>query len=91
MMDIDLPEIVAEVTAAFERYEQAVVSNDVGTLDAHQFNLRHDPAFWEHNGNNCGASPMSVAPDEGLNPRSLKFGPRAIIPAIAESSERGQK
>jgi hypothetical protein len=33
MMDIDLPEIVAEVTAAFERYEQAVVSNDVGTLD----------------------------------------------------------
>ncbi|MFL6821441.1 MAG: oxalurate catabolism protein HpxZ [Xanthobacteraceae bacterium] len=33
-MDIDLPEIVAEVTAAFERYEQAVVSNDVGTLDA---------------------------------------------------------
>jgi hypothetical protein len=34
MMDIDLPEIVAEVTAAFERYEQAVVSNDVGTLDA---------------------------------------------------------
>ena len=33
-MDIDVPEIVAEVTAAFERYEQAVVSNDVGTLDA---------------------------------------------------------
>jgi Protein of unknown function (DUF3225) len=34
MMEIDLPEIVAEVRAAFERYEQALVSNDVATLDA---------------------------------------------------------
>lgn len=33
-MEIDLPEVIAEVRAAFERYEQALVSNDVGTLDA---------------------------------------------------------
>ncbi len=33
-MQIDLPEVVAEVKAAFERYEQALVSNDVATLDA---------------------------------------------------------
>jgi hypothetical protein len=33
-MEIDLPEVVAEVSAAFERYEQALVSNDVETLDA---------------------------------------------------------
>jgi 1-carboxybiuret hydrolase subunit AtzH-like protein len=33
MMEIDLPEIVAEVKAVFERYERAVVSNDVETLD----------------------------------------------------------
>jgi hypothetical protein len=32
-MQIDLPEVVAEVRAAFERYEQALVSNDVATLD----------------------------------------------------------
>jgi hypothetical protein len=32
-MNIDLPEIVAEVRAAFERYERALVSNDVDTLD----------------------------------------------------------
>jgi hypothetical protein len=32
-MDIDLPEIVAEVTAQFQRYEQALVSNDVAVLD----------------------------------------------------------
>ena len=33
-MQIDLPEVLAEVTAAFERYEQALVTNDVATLDA---------------------------------------------------------
>src|SRR5213080_4304911 len=33
-MQIDLPEVVAEVRAAFERYEQALISNDVATLDA---------------------------------------------------------
>ena len=32
-MEIDLPEVVAEVRAAFERYEAALVSNDVATLD----------------------------------------------------------
>ena len=33
-MEIDLPEVVAEVTAEFERYEKALVTNDVATLDA---------------------------------------------------------
>jgi hypothetical protein len=33
-MEIDRPEVVAEVTAAFERYEKALVTNDVATLDA---------------------------------------------------------
>jgi hypothetical protein len=33
-MEIDLPEVVAEVRAEFERYEKALVSNDVATLDA---------------------------------------------------------
>ena len=33
-MEIDLPEVVAEVRAAFERYEQALVSNDIATLDS---------------------------------------------------------
>ncbi len=39
-MQVDLPEVVAEVKAAFERYEKALVSNDVATLDA----LFHDDA-----------------------------------------------
>jgi ketosteroid isomerase-like protein len=34
MMEIDLPDVVAEVKDAFERYEEALVSNDVVTLDA---------------------------------------------------------
>jgi hypothetical protein len=33
-MDIDLPDIVAEVTAAFEAYERALIANDVAALDA---------------------------------------------------------
>jgi hypothetical protein len=32
-MEIDLPDVVAEVTAHFQRYEQALVSNDVAMLD----------------------------------------------------------
>jgi hypothetical protein len=31
-MDIDLPEVLAEVSAAFARYEAALVGNDVATL-----------------------------------------------------------
>jgi hypothetical protein len=33
-MEIDLPEIIAEVREAFDRYEKALVSNDVPALDA---------------------------------------------------------
>jgi Protein of unknown function (DUF3225) len=32
-MDIDLPDVLAEVTAQFQRYEKALVSNDVAVLD----------------------------------------------------------
>jgi AtzH-like len=32
-MEIDLPNVLAEVTAQFARYEQALVSNDVAVLD----------------------------------------------------------
>jgi hypothetical protein len=33
-MEIDLPDVVAEVREAFERYEKALVTNDVAVLDA---------------------------------------------------------
>ena len=39
-MQIDIPDAIAEVRAAFERYEQALVTNDVATLDEM---FRNDP------------------------------------------------
>lgn len=33
-MEIDPPDAISEVKAAFDRYERAIVSNDVDTLDA---------------------------------------------------------
>lgn len=39
-MEIDRPEVVAEVRAAYERYEQALVANDIATLGAL---FRNDP------------------------------------------------
>jgi hypothetical protein len=32
-MEVDLPDVLAEVTMQFERYEKALVSNDVAVLD----------------------------------------------------------
>ena len=32
-MEVDLPDVVAEVQAAFDRYEQALTTNDVAVLD----------------------------------------------------------
>jgi 1-carboxybiuret hydrolase subunit AtzH-like protein len=39
-MQVDLPDVLAEVTAAFARYEKALVSNDVAVLDEL---FRNDP------------------------------------------------
>ena len=33
-MEINIPEVVAEVTAAFERYEKALNANDIAVLDS---------------------------------------------------------
>lgn len=40
-MDINLPDVLAEVTAAVERYEAALVSNDVQVLDTLFWNSPH--------------------------------------------------
>ncbi|MBD2070838.1 oxalurate catabolism protein HpxZ [Leptolyngbya sp. FACHB-671] len=40
-MQINLPEVVAEVTAAFQRYEAALVSNNVAVLDELFWNSAH--------------------------------------------------
>jgi hypothetical protein len=40
-LDINRPDVLAEVTAAFARYEQALVSNDVAVLDELFWNSPH--------------------------------------------------
>jgi len=40
-MDINLPDVLAEVTSAFMRYEQALVGNDVAVLDELFWNSPH--------------------------------------------------
>jgi hypothetical protein len=46
-MEIDLPDVVAEVKREFERYERALVSNDVALLDAL---FRDDPRTIRYGG-----------------------------------------
>lgn len=46
-MEIDLPEVVAEVKAAFERYEKALNENDVATLNSL---FRDDPRTIRYGG-----------------------------------------
>jgi hypothetical protein len=46
-MQIDLPEVVAEVKAAFDRYEKALTTNDVAVLDE---TFRVDPRTIRYGG-----------------------------------------
>ena len=45
MHDINIPEIVAEVTAAHDRYENALTDNDVAVLDELFWNSPHTLRF----------------------------------------------
>jgi len=46
-MQVDLPDVLAEVTARFARYEEALVSNDVAVLDEL---FRDDPRTLRYGG-----------------------------------------
>jgi hypothetical protein len=46
-MEVDLPEVVAEVTTAFNRYEKALITNDVAVLDE---TFRADPRTIRYGG-----------------------------------------
>jgi hypothetical protein len=45
MLEINIPEVVAEVTAAFMRYERALIANDVAELDALFWDSPHTLRF----------------------------------------------
>jgi hypothetical protein len=41
MLEINIPEVVSEVTVAFMRYERALIANDVAELNALFWDSRH--------------------------------------------------
>ena len=45
MLEINIPEVVAEVTEAFMRYERALIANDVAELDAMFWDSPHALRF----------------------------------------------
>jgi len=49
-MEVNLPDVVAEVTAAFIRYEKALVSNDIAVLDD---SFRNDPRTIHYGATEC--------------------------------------
>ena len=45
-MEIDLPEVVAEVKAAFDRYEKALTTNDLAALNSIFRDAPADHPLW---------------------------------------------
>jgi hypothetical protein len=45
MQELNIPEVIAEVTQAFTRYERALVTNDVAALDTLFWNSPHTLRF----------------------------------------------
>jgi ketosteroid isomerase-like protein len=45
MLELNIPEVIAEVTEAFTRYERALVANDVAVLDELFWNSPHAMRF----------------------------------------------
>jgi hypothetical protein len=69
-MDVDIPEVVAEMRAAFAEYERALISNDVAVLQAlfrrDPRTLRYGPAEILHGWDaiaafRAGRSPVGLA------------------------------
>ncbi len=82
-MDIDLPDVVAEVTAAFDRYEKALVTNDVAVLDDV---FRVDPRTIRYGGQEIlyGFDEIAAFPAAGLRSHPAPRASRA--PSRAPSS-----
>jgi Protein of unknown function (DUF3225) len=75
MMEIDLPEVVAEVKVAFDRYNEAINSNDVAILDATFRNdprtVRYGPAENQYGYNEISAYRAAPRAPALLVPRTL--------------------
>jgi hypothetical protein len=63
MFEINLPDVVAEVTSAFANYERALVANDVGALDQLFWNTRaHSVMVSRKISTDMTLSPISARP-----------------------------
>ncbi len=67
MIDINIPEVVAEVEKAFARYEHALVTNDVAELDALFWKNSAHPALRRNQGK-CTATMRSPPFAPGARP-----------------------
>jgi len=81
-MEIDLPEVVAEVRAEFDRYEAALADNDVATLNSI---FRDDPRTIRYGGteNLYGYAEIS-----GFRAARIPPGPRTLSKTVISTYGR---
>src|SRR5438067_13376122 len=99
--EIDLPEVLAEVTAAFDRYEKALTTNDVAVLDD---TFRVDPRTIRYGGTEilyghdeiaafrAAPSPVGLArtiPKTGVTTYGRDFAPDSPLPHRATMPGNG--
>ena len=71
-MEIDLPEVVAEVKAAFDRYEKALTTNDLEALNTHFPRCAADDPLRHRR------EPLRLRRDQGVSRRALAGRPDAL-------------
>jgi len=81
-MEVDLPEVVAEVTAAFDRYEKALGDNDVAALNAA---FRTDPRTIRYGGTE---NLYGYAEIESFRVARIPPGPRTISKTVISTYGR---
>ena len=81
-MQVDLPEVVAEVTAAFDRYEKALGDNDVAALNAA---FRTDPRTIRYGGTE---NLYGYAEIESFRVARIPPGPRTISKTVISTYGR---
>lgn len=81
-MDIDRPEVVAEVRAAFDRYEKALGDNDVAALNAI---FRNDPRTIRYGGTENLYGYAEIA---GFRSARTPPGPRTLAKTVISTYGR---
>ena len=82
-MEIDLPDVVAEVRGAFDRYERALVANDVETLDAL---FRDDPRTVRFGGTETLFGYDQIKAFRAARAPAGKCRPGSVFPTAGSSS-----